>query len=146
MENNVFKRLYTWRKDRHLPAYDHKSHVKCVAEELFEMMGYDKDETNVALGIFLNRFYKPVTDMDVIVDAACDSIIYNINFMEQAKYYGEKAIHETINEISSREGAYDEGAGKWCKNPNQDPSTLYKADYNSCKYPDSKSYGWGYKK
>lgn len=40
---------------------------------------------------------------------------------------------ETIKEISSRKGSYDEKAGKWIKDKNQDPKTLYKADYKKAK-------------
>lgn len=52
-----------------------------------------------------------------------------------------KSMIETIKEISSRKQDPKQAAewesgkkeGKWMKDKNQDPSTLYKADYNSCK-------------
>jgi hypothetical protein len=56
-------------------------------------------------------------------------------------FYFEKCMLETIKEISSRrqdpkqfaEWAENGANGKWIKDKNQDPSTLYKADYESCK-------------
>ena len=39
--------------------------------------------------------------------------------------------------INSREGEYNESEEKWCKNPNQDPATLYKPRYDFCRYPCS---------
>ena len=52
-----------------------------------------------------------------------------------------KCLDETIKEISSRKQDPNQKrdwelngvSGKWQKDLNQDKSTLYKADYNSCK-------------
>jgi hypothetical protein len=56
-------------------------------------------------------------------------------------YDYKKCMLETIKEISSREQCpiqviewQENGiSGKWLKNRNQDPKTLYKANYESCK-------------
>lgn len=56
-------------------------------------------------------------------------------------YDFEKCMLETIKEISSRrqdpkqfaDWVENGASGKWLKNQNQDPDTLYKADYESCK-------------
>lgn len=53
------------------------------------------------------------------------------------EYYGfnfETAMLETINEISSRTGSYDEKAKKWVKDTSDDAkSKWYKADYEKAR-------------
>jgi hypothetical protein len=41
---------------------------------------------------------------------------------------------ETLLEINSRKGSVDPLTGKWQKDKDQDPSTLYKANYDNAKY------------
>lgn len=56
-------------------------------------------------------------------------------------YDFEKCMLETIKEISSRrqdpkqfsDWVENGASGKWLKDKNQDPDTLYKADYERCK-------------
>ena len=48
-------------------------------------------------------------------------------------YDPNKCLLETCKEINSRKGAHDHSIGKWVKDKNQDPATLYKADYSKCK-------------
>ena len=48
-------------------------------------------------------------------------------------FHAKACVTEKAKCINSREGAHNAEAGKWQKNPNQDPSTLYKPQYNNCK-------------
>ena len=55
-------------------------------------------------------------------------------------YNPYKCMIETFKEISSRkqdpvqaEEWKTKVSGKWMKDKNQDPATIYKADYESCK-------------
>jgi len=48
-------------------------------------------------------------------------------------YHAERCVREKCLTINSREGSYDTKQNKWCKNPNQNPDTLYKPQYNNCK-------------
>ena len=61
--------------------------------------------------------------------------------IEEMDYDYKKCMLEAIKEISSRmqdptqmeDWAKHGASGKWQKDKKQNPSTLYKADYNSCK-------------
>lgn len=63
------------------------------------------------------------------------------SMMIELGYDFEKCMLETIKEISSREQdpkqkeewSKNGPSGKWQKNKQQNPDTLYKADYESCK-------------
>lgn len=58
----------------------------------------------------------------------CASLCYQYGFDFQ------KAMEETIKEISSRTGAYDENAKKWVKDESDEAkSKWYKADYNKAR-------------
>ena len=65
-----------------------------------------------------------------------------VNSVNSLGYDYKKCMIETIKEISSREQDpkqvkewKEKGiSGKWKKNKNQDKSTLYKANYNSCNF------------
>ena len=72
-------------------------------------------------------------DEHEIVDASNDLIVLSSNNLAQYNYDVDLTMKETLKEISSREGSINSTTGKWTKDPNQDPSTLYKADYSTCK-------------
>ena len=58
----------------------------------------------------------------------CAVLCYKLGFNFQ------KAMDETIKEISSRTGAYDENAKKWVKDESDEAkSKWYKADYNKAR-------------
>lgn len=48
-------------------------------------------------------------------------------------YHAVACVTEKAICINSREGSYNPKLSKWCKNPDQDPSTLYKPQYENCK-------------
>lgn len=76
---------------------------------------------------------------DGVIDISI--IDYSFSMMNQMGYDYKKCMLETIKEISSREQdpiqkeewLKNGPSGKWQKNKQQNPDTLYKADYESCK-------------
>lgn len=90
--------------------------------------------------------YKPETEMILIhreyeeflsnllngkdpVDDLCDIIVVATGALHKLGYDPDKAMAETVKEISSRRGEINPETGKWEKNPNQHPETLYTANY-----------------
>lgn len=81
---------------------------------------------------------------DEIVDALSDIIVIATGELTKLKYNPELVLKQTVKEISSRqqdpEQAKAWAAGnkqpgeKWNKDKSQDPSTLYTADYPTCKF------------
>lgn len=81
---------------------------------------------------------------DEIVDALSDIIVIATGELTKLKYNPELVLKQTVKEISSRqqdpEQAKAWAAGnrqpgeKWNKDKSQDPSTLYTADYSTCKF------------
>lgn len=67
------------------------------------------------------------------VDSLCDLIVLAAGGLHKLGYSPESALTETVKEISSRKGTIDPTTGKWQKQKDQDPSTLYKANYNLSK-------------
>lgn len=68
------------------------------------------------------------------VDDFCDIIVVCAGAIYQQGYNPELAMMETVKEISSRQGTIDPTTGKWEKDRNQDPSTLYTANYELTRY------------
>lgn len=66
-----------------------------------------------------------------MVDALCDIIVVATGSLYKLGYDPREALTETVLEITSRQGSFDETTGKWMKDPNQDPATLYKANYQA---------------
>lgn len=123
--------LSIWRNERGIKGYSHETHVRCIAEELFELMHYDNEECKTNVAEFMKLFYKPVVlDMNTVIDASCDMTVFNTNFTEQANYSARIAMDETIKEISSRTGATNPETGKWEKFKTPEAmAKWYTADY-----------------
>ena len=85
-----------------------------------------------------------IGNTDEIVDALSDIIVIATGELTKLKYNPELVLKQTVKEISSRqqdpEQAKAWAAGnrqpgeKWKKDKSQDPSTLYTADYSTCKF------------
>lgn len=104
--------IVQWNEERRLNRFAGTAEYKMLDEELQEFyVAYSAgDETEM-------------------VDALCDIIVVAAGALHKLGYDPKKAMKETTKEISSRVGAFDESVGKWKKDPNQDPETLYKSDY-----------------
>lgn len=129
---NYIEALKGWREERGITGYSLETHVRCVAEELFELMHYNDEECKANVKAFMGLFYKDVViNMNTVIDASCDMNVFNTNFIEQAGYCAETAMEETIKEISSRTGATNESTGKWEKFKTPEAQALwYTADYD----------------
>lgn len=100
-----------------------------------QLVNFDATAEHTMLYDELAEFYTAYAEENEheMVDALCDIIVVAAGALHKLGYDPKKAMKETVKEISSRVGAFDELAGKWKKDPNQDPDTLYKADYTSAR-------------
>ena len=84
-------------------------------------------------------------DLHGMVDAMADLIVIAAGETVKLGYNPELCLKQTVKEISSREQDPKQAAAwvngqrlpgeKWLKNSQQDPSTLYAAEYSTCKLP-----------
>jgi len=132
---NYIEQLRAWREERGISGYSLETHVRCVTEELFELMHYNDEECKANVKAFMELFYKDVViDMNTVIDASCDMNVFNTNFIEQAGYDATVAMHETIKEISSRTGTTNEITGKWEKFKTPEAQAMwYTANYDLAK-------------
>ena len=99
------------------------------------------EKLNEELEEFDEAFAK--ADTHEMIDALADLIVIAAGEMVKLGFNPELCLKQTVKEISSREQSPEQllswQAGekqlgdKWLKNPKQDPSTLYSADYSTCK-------------
>ncbi len=108
--------IVLWNKDRNLFNYDATAEDAMLAEELNELSAA-----------------RALNDTHGMIDAYCDIIVLATGAIHKLGYEPNLAMAETILEISSRKGAIDPSTGKWQKDINQDPSTLYKANYTDAE-------------
>ncbi len=80
----------------------------------------------------LQEFYTAYAEGDEyeMLDALCDLIVVATGGIYKLGYSPKLALAQTVKEITSRQGTFNEDTGKWEKDRNQDPDTLYKADYS----------------
>jgi hypothetical protein len=97
--------------------YDATTEDAMIAEELEELS--------------LARSNYNVNEM---VDAYCDLIVLATGAIHKLGFDPTESMAETLLEINSRKGSVDRLTGKWQKDKDQDPSTLYKANYDNAKY------------
>ena len=117
----VFERIVEWNKDRNNLTFDSMKEFDMLLEELEE-------------------FGEATTDEDM-VDALCDLIVVATGGLFKLGYDPEKCMDEVIKHISSRKQdpqqkeVWDKwgASGKWQKQKDQDPSTLYEPNYERCK-------------
>jgi len=107
---------------------------------------FDLETFNKTLDEELDELQKAiaVTNIHEIIDAANDAIVVLAGLITKFGYNPHLTLKQTVREISSRQQNPKQafhwksnpdlvGKTKWQKDINQDPSTLYKADYNTCK-------------
>lgn len=85
-----------------------------------------------------------INDITEIVDALSDIIVIATGELTKLKYNPELVLKQTVKEISSRQQDPEQAKAwaadnrqpgeKWNKDKSQDPSTLYTADYSTCKF------------
>ena len=99
------------------------------------------DKLNEELDEFEDGF--DIADTHEMIDALADIIVIAAGEMVKLGFNPEICLKQTVKEITCREQDPEQAiawaAGnkelgeKWLKNPNQDPSTIYSADYSTCK-------------
>ena len=112
-----FDSIVKWNRSRNLTMYDATTEDAMIAEELEELS--------------LARSNYNVNEM---VDAYCDLIVLATGAIHKLGFDPTESMAETLLEINSRKGSVDRLTGKWQKDKDQDPSTLYKANYDNAKY------------
>lgn len=113
---NPINQIVDFNVDRNLVDFNSNLEYAMLFEELQEFMMASAQENEHEM-----------------VDGLCDVIVVAVGAIYKLGYYPDAALLETVKEISSRKGAIDQETGKWQKDLNQDPSTLYKADYTTVK-------------
>jgi predicted HAD superfamily Cof-like phosphohydrolase len=109
--------IVEWNQSRNLHNYDSTTEDNLLAEEMQEL-----SEARAA------------NDIHGVINAYTDMIIVITGSIHKLGYDPNKVLTETLLEISSRKGTINPTTGKWQKDTNQDPTTLYKADYSACIY------------
>jgi len=131
----MFKKLKIWREERGIQNTVGNIELN-IYEELLELMGLPKDlirdlKLDFEKNILPFAYEMPITDK---IDALDDLRVFSVNAIEAYGYDAEKTMDETIKEISSRAGAYNETTQKWEKFKTDEAKALwYKADYSKCK-------------
>lgn len=140
----IYKLLAKWRKERNITNPDYRVYFQNIIEELFEPLGYTKEEISIIKIDIYNKYYpnELVLNENLIVDTICDIKVFSINELGTMKYNGKKCMKETIKEISSRrqnpfqkeQWNKDGASGKWLKSELEEHKKLwYKANYSKCK-------------
>lgn len=109
---NPLQGIVKFNEDRKLSTFKGEAEYTMLSEELQE-------------------FYTAYAESDQyeMIDALCDLIVVATGAIHKLGYDPEDALTETVLEITSRQGIFNEDTGKWEKDRNQDPNTLYKANY-----------------
>ena len=105
--------IIAFNKERNLTEFVGEAELRMLEEELQEL----KDAI-------------AANDTDGIIDALNDLRILSTGGSWKMGQDPDLSLKQACKEIMSRKGTLDESTGKWMKDPNQDPSTLYKADYS----------------
>jgi len=113
---SVLEEIVLWNESRNLKDFKPHNEYALLFEELMEFQNasISKNESEQ-------------------VDALCDIIVVATGALHKLGYSPDKAMDETLKEINSRKGSINENTGKWEKDITQDPETLYKANYSTCK-------------
>lgn len=106
------EQIIKFNADRHLVDFSGETEVRLLVEELEEL------KEAIAQGNLYDT-----------IDALNDLRVVATGALWKLGQDPELSLQETCKEILSREGAIGDD-GKWYKDKNQDPDTLYKADYN----------------
>lgn len=117
----IFDEIIEWNKARNNKDFNLSNEHAMLQEEL-------------------NELFDAVHEHDAI-DALCDIIVVATGAIHKLGYNPNIAMSETLKEINSRQQCPIQkdvwekwgATGKWEKNKEQDPSTLYKANYDNAK-------------
>lgn len=111
MSDNVAN-IIAFNRERNLFSFNKQAEYDMLHEELEE--------------------FEDATIEYELVDALNDMIVLATGALFKLGYDPNLTLAETVKEITSRKGQINLETGKWVKDKNQDPFTLYKADYSNC--------------
>ena len=112
----IFTKINDWANERGLLNidWDKNAQASFIAEELSEFLRAKEHNEEV--------------------DALCDMIVFATNALRLLGYDPNIAMEETLKEISSRIGAFNEKTGKWEKFKTPEAIALwYSANYDNAK-------------
>jgi len=104
--------IIKFNSDRNLTSFDGASELAMIQEEFNEL----------ADAIAADDSYE-------IIDALNDLRVLTVGALWKLGQDPDLSLAQTCKEILSRQGSIGPN-GKWLKDLDQDPSTLYKADYS----------------
>lgn len=142
--SNLTENLRQWRADRNITKADYLTFVENILEGLMECI-HSKDMIpkfkKQIMNDYFNRDIVRVINSEV-VDILQNIQVFCINETELMGFDNIKCNKEVFSEINSREQDPIQkeqwekfGANKkWQKDRHQKDWTLYKANYESCKY------------
>jgi hypothetical protein len=109
---DIFERIEKFNEKRNLLGIHHKDNEVAMLKE--ELKEYKEAETT----------FNEVGELSDIVVVAIGTILKN-------GFDPTLVMNETLKKIESREGSLSK-SGKWKKDRNQDPNTLYKPNFAEC--------------
>jgi len=131
---DILNSIVEWNRERGLDKQpsNRTSATRMLMEELLEYNGIEDIEM---LNALTNHVVAgPPVDADEKVDALCDLIVIATGELLKMGYDPNKAMDETIKEISSRTGSFNEASGKWEKFKTPEAQALwYTAQYGKAK-------------
>ena len=146
LATNPLPKIVNWNKERRMDTIEPTdcSVVYCKLEELFEFLGINKcfkDEKQFKK--LVNQYKNYIIDeanslgatatIEEKIDSLNDDTVFNTGFILRYGYDPTKTLNETVLEIDSRTGDFDEVSQKWIKDRSeQAQSTWYTARYNQC--------------
>ena len=146
LSNNPIDKIANWNVERNLHTIipDDSTVIYCKLEETFEFLGINKCFADDKQFKKLVNKYKTyileeaealgaTATIEEKVDALNDDTVFNSGFVLRYGYNPTKALNETVKEIDSRTGVFDEDTGKWSKLKTPEAKALwYTAEYSSC--------------
>ena len=110
-------------------GHDAKSNIESISNfdsELLDDPSPDKAVSCILIALANYNIEKDIKALALIAKIS-------INAINALGFHAEKCVLEKAKCINSRKGSHNAEAGKWQKDKNQDPATLYKPDYLNCK-------------
>lgn len=110
-------------------GHDAKSNIESIKNydsELLDDPSPDRAVSCILISLASYSLNKDIKALSLIAKIA-------LNAINALGYHAELCVLEKAKTINSRKGSHNVIEGKWCKDPEQCPTTLYKPDYMSCK-------------
>lgn len=115
---NIFKRVEQWNIDRDNTQFSLFTEVKMLAEELYELIGYDRVEAKERSLELVNKHLTKLIMVDAnpgaIADAAGDLIYIAIGTLYKLGYDAEEVL-ATICDANDKKGKTKDAFGKIIK-------------------------------